>query len=106
MDENYISGPFALLCIPRGTIWQRFSRKKVIKTRQKLLWWFPDDAIRQQSLALVSAQAIQYSSKTYCKSLEHIQSQTWKANNLLFVWNANNLSIQVKLGPEIPFSHF
>ena len=106
MDENYISGPFALLCIPRGTIWQRFSRKKVIKTRQKLLWWFSDDAIRQQSLALVSAQAIQYSSKTYFKSLEHIQSQTWKANNLLFVWNANNLSIQVKLGPEIPFSHF
>ena len=34
-------------------------QKKVIKTRQKLLWWFSDDAIRQQSLALVSAQAIQ-----------------------------------------------
>ena len=49
--------PFSL--IQRGTIWQRFSKKKVIKTRQKLLWWFSDDAIRQQSLALVSAQAIQ-----------------------------------------------
>ena len=44
------------------------------------------------------------SSKTYCKNYEHIHSQTWKANNLLFVWNANNLSLQVKLGPEIPFS--
>ena len=44
------------------------------------------------------------SSKTYCKNYEHIHSQTWKANNLLFVWNANNLSRQVKLGPEIPFS--
>ena len=33
-------------------------QKKVIKTRQTLLWWFLDDAIRQQSLALVSAQAI------------------------------------------------
>ena len=36
-----------------------FPKKKVIKTRQKLLWWLSDDASRQQSLALVSAQAIQ-----------------------------------------------
>ena len=45
-----------------------------------------------------------YRPTAYCKNYEHNHSQTWKANNLLFVWNANNLSIQVKLVPEIPFS--
>ena len=44
------------------------------------------------------------SSKTYCKNYEHIHSQTWKAKNLLFVWNANDLSIQVKLVAKILFS--
>ena len=96
--------PFPSFAYSEGLSDNTFPKKKVIKTRQKLLWSFSDDAIRQQSLAVVSAQAIQYTSKTYCKNLEHIQSQTWKANNLLFVWNSNNLSIQVKLGPEIPFS--
>ena len=49
---------FPLLHTERDYLTTLF-QKKVIKTRQKLRWWFSDDAIRQQSPALVSAQAIQ-----------------------------------------------
>ena len=51
--------PFFPLFAYREGLSDNDFQNKVIKTRQKLLWWFSDDAIRQQSLALVSAQAIQ-----------------------------------------------
>ena len=36
-DENQISGPFSFVCRHGRTIWQRFSQKRVIKTRKKSL---------------------------------------------------------------------
>ena len=81
-----------------------FPKKKLLKQGKS----YSDDSQTMQfasSRSLLSLHRLfSVSSKTYCKNDEHIHSQTWKANNLLFVWSANNLSIQVELGPEIPFS--
>ena len=81
-----------------------FPKKRLLKQGKS----YSDDSQTMQfasSRSLLSLHRIfSVSSTTYCKNFEHIHSQTWKANNLLFVWNANNLFIQVKLGPEIPFS--
>ena len=81
-----------------------FPEKRLLKQGKS----YSDDSQTMQfasSRSLLSLHRLfSVSSKTYCKKYEHIHSQTWKANNLLFVWNANNLSLQVKLGPEIPFS--
>ena len=94
---------FPLFAGMEGLSGNAFPRKGLLKQGKS----YSDDSQTMQfasSCSLLSLhKQFSASSKTYCKNYQH-SSQTWKANNLLLVWNADNLSIQAKLGPEIPFS--
>ena len=73
------------------------------KISQKSLEWFSDGPIRQRSLAPVSAQAIQCIVQNLLLKLRAYSFLNVVGKMFTLCMNANNLSIEVKLAPEIQF---
>ena len=76
---------FPLFAYREGLSDNAFSKKRLLKQGKS----YSDDSQTMQfasSRSFLSLHRLfSISSKTYCKNYERIHSQTWEANNLLFV---------------------